>query len=63
MTSIGIPTDLNRIPEWFKDLPFDEEIMEETIVTQKIENLLGVLKWDLASAYEKTMFNDLFDWN
>ena len=63
MTSVAIPTDEKRIPQWFQDLPFDEDIMEETIVTQKIENLLGVLKWDLAAAYEKTTFNNLFDWD
>ena len=63
MVSVGIPTDEKRIPQWFQDLHFDEETMEETIVTQKIQNLLGVLDWDLEAAYEKTMFNTLFDWD
>lgn len=61
MTSIGIPTDEKRIPEWYKELPFDNDSMEETIVTKKIKNLLEVLDWDLASAETKTTFNDLFD--
>jgi DNA polymerase elongation subunit (family B) len=61
MTSIGIPTDENRIPEWYKELPFDDDEMEETIVTKKIENLLGTLGWDLTRAEDKTTFESLFD--
>lgn len=61
MTSIGIPTDLKRIPEWYKELPFDNEEMEETIVTKKINNLLGTLDWDLTRAENKTTFDNLFD--
>jgi DNA polymerase elongation subunit (family B) len=47
ITSIGYPTDESRIPKWFKELPFDAQEMEDTIVTQKVDNLLGVLEWDL----------------
>ena len=61
MTSVGIPTDEKRIPDWFKDLPFDDEAMETAIITKKIENLLGVLKWDLKSAHDNNTFGDLFD--
>ena len=39
-TSIAYPTDELRIPEWFKELPFDSEAMEQTILNQKIERLL-----------------------
>jgi hypothetical protein len=61
MTSIGYPTDAKRIPDWFKELPFDDGLMEETIITKKIENLIGVLKWDLQSAAANNTFSDLFD--
>lgn len=61
ITSIGIPTDEKRIPDWFKDLPFDEVEMENIIVTKKIENLLGVLNWNLDSAKNSTKFDSLFD--
>jgi len=61
MTSIGIPTDEKRIPQWYQDLPFDEDEMEEAIVSKKISNLLGTLDWDLSRAESKTTFNDLFD--
>jgi len=61
MTSIGIPTDLKRIPQWYKELPFDNDEMEEAIVTKKINNLLGTLDWDLTRAESKTTFDNLFD--
>jgi DNA polymerase elongation subunit (family B) len=48
-TSIGYPTDELHLPAWFKELPFDNTEMEATVVDQKIDNLLGVLNWDLAS--------------
>jgi DNA polymerase elongation subunit (family B) len=63
-TSIGYPTDEMHLPQWFKDLPFDDAEMEATVVDQKIDNLLGVLNWDLASATNtENMFQSLFDWS
>jgi DNA polymerase elongation subunit (family B) len=60
-TSVGYPTDETHIPDWFKELPFDDSLMEDTIVEQKVENLLGVLDWDLKSKTNiKTTFNSLF---
>ena len=59
--SVGYPTDVSHIPQWFKDLPFDDALMEATIVDQKVENLLGVLKWDISEHTNiKTTFDDLF---
>jgi DNA polymerase elongation subunit (family B) len=49
-TSIGYPTDEMHLPQWFKDLPFADSEMEATVVDQKIDNLLGVLGWDLKSS-------------
>jgi hypothetical protein len=46
-TSVGYPTDETRLPEWFKELPFDDSSMESTIVDQKVENLLGVLRCNI----------------
>jgi DNA polymerase elongation subunit (family B) len=60
-TSIGYPTDEMHLPQWFKDLPFDDSEMEATVVDQKIDNLLGVLDWDLASATNtENTFTSLF---
>jgi DNA polymerase elongation subunit (family B) len=62
ITSVARPTDEHNIPQWFKDLPFDDETMELTVIDKKIENLLGVLNWGLADATDiSSTFNDLFD--
>ena len=61
-TSVGYPTDETRLPEWFKALPFDDNHMENTVVSKKLENLLGVLKWDLDKAAANNTYNDLFEW-
>ena len=60
-TSIAYPTDELRLPDWFKQLPFDDSLMETTLVDKKIENLLGVLNWDLKSNTDtNTTFDSLF---
>jgi len=62
MTSIAYPTDEQRLPQWFKDMPFDTDAMQETIITQKVENLLGVLEWDLAASTNiSSTFESLFE--
>ena len=61
-TSVGYPTDETHLPTWFKELPFDDSLMEATVVDQKVDNLLGVLEWDLASATNtENTFTSLFD--
>lgn len=61
-SSIGYPTDEQRLPQWFKELPFDDSLMESTIVDQKIDNLLSVLEWDIASATNtENTFQSLFE--
>jgi DNA polymerase elongation subunit (family B) len=63
-TSIGYPTDETHLPQWFKDLPFDDAEMETTVVDQKLDNLLGVLEWDLKSATNtENTFQSLFDFS
>jgi len=60
-TSIGYPTDELRLPDWFKELPFDDSAMSETIIDNKLDNLIGVLSYDLESTKQHTTFNSLFD--
>jgi intein/homing endonuclease len=60
-TSIAYPIDELRLPEWFKELPFDHDLMEETIIDNKLDNLLGVLDLDLESSKLYNTFNDLFE--
>jgi DNA polymerase elongation subunit (family B) len=60
-TSVGYPTDETHIPQWFKELPFDDASMETGIVDQKVENLLGVLNWKIAENTQiATTFDNLF---
>jgi DNA polymerase elongation subunit (family B) len=60
-SSVGYPTDESHIPGWFKELPFDDALMETGIVDQKVENLLGVLNWKISENTQiSTTFDDLF---
>jgi len=62
-TSVGYPTDVLHIPQWFKDLPFDNSAMEGAIVDQKVENLLGVLEWKIKENTDiGSTFDSLFSW-
>ena len=61
MTSIAYPTDELRLPTWFTELPFDTREMEKTLIDEKIDNLLGVLNWDLKSNIDaSSTFDSLF---
>ena len=61
-TSIAYPTDEMHLPEWFRELPFDDGAMESTVIDGKIDNLLGVLDWDIGSATNtENTFQTLFD--
>jgi DNA polymerase elongation subunit (family B) len=60
-TSIAYPVDELRLPQWFCELPFDDAAMEQTLVDEKIDNLLGVLEWDIRSNTDtNSTFDDLF---
>lgn len=60
-TSVARPIDELHLPQWFKDLPFDEHQMEKDVIDTKIENLLGVLEWDIAPAIKiDNTFNQFF---
>lgn len=60
ITSIAYPIDELRLPEWFKELPFDHRAMEETIIDNKVANLIGGLGWDISASDQKTSFDMLF---
>ena len=61
-TSVAYPTDELRLPDWFKELPFDGDAMESVIIDNKLDNLIGVLKYDLESTKQNNTFNSLFEW-
>jgi DNA polymerase elongation subunit (family B) len=60
-TSVAYPTDVMRLPEWFKELPFDDAAMAETIIDNKLDNLIGVLDYPLEDTKRHNTFNSLFD--
>ena len=60
ITSVAYPVDEMHLPKWFQELPFDHNEMEVTIINNKIDNLLGVLQWDLASTESINCFSNLF---
>ena len=60
-TSVAYPVDELRLPQWFKDLPFDDAEMEATIIDAKLENLIGVLEWDIVGTEQTNTFNKLFE--
>ena len=60
-TSVAYPTDELRLPDWFKELPFDGDAMESTIIDNKLDNLIGVLNYDLEDTKQNNTFNSLFD--
>lgn len=62
--SVSYPIDETRLPKWFTELPFDSGTMEDRVVDQKVENLIGILKWDIAaSTQNKNTFNSLFSFD
>jgi len=59
--SIAYPVDTPHLPDWFKTLPFDEELMLEKVVDKKVKNMIGVLKWDLSKTdMQEDHFGTLF---
>ncbi len=59
-TSVAYPVDELRLPKWFQELPFDHSEMETTIINNKLDNLIGVLEWDLDSTTQDNTFSSLF---
>ena len=60
-TSVAYPTDELRMPDWFKELPFDDAAMAETIIDNKLDNLIGVLNYPLEDTKRHNTFSSLFD--
>ena len=62
-TSVAYPVDELRLPEWFKKLPFNDAEMENSVIDEKLGNLIGVLEWDISSTRSDNNFNKLFDFD
>ena len=59
--SVAYPVDEMHLPEWFKQLPFDCETMEQSVLDKKIENVLGAMKWDLSRINHSLALDQFFD--
>jgi hypothetical protein len=59
--SIAYPTDELQLPQWFKDLPFDEDAMEKAVLDKKIGNVIGIMGWDLNRANESETLEAFFE--
>lgn len=46
MDSVAIRSGEIVIPEWFKELPFDNAAHEFKLITKKMNNIFGTLQWD-----------------
>lgn len=63
VNTIAYPADQIRLPEWFKELPFDHNEMEKALIDNKLTNLIGVLKYKLPIVQDNDMFSTLFTFN
>jgi hypothetical protein len=45
--SIALPLGTRVVPQWFKELPFNVDMMLEKLVYRKLEVTFDALKWDL----------------
>jgi hypothetical protein len=59
-TSIAYPIDETHLPDWFLELPFDNDEMESVLIDKKIDNLIGVLQYDLGNTHETPLFDQFF---
>lgn len=43
---VAVRVGEDYIPEWFRELPFDDAAHEKKLIDQKLENVFGSLGWD-----------------
>lgn len=60
ITSIAYPIDENNLPEWFTMLPFDTEKMEEKLIDKKLDNIVGLMNYNIETT-KLTIDDSLFD--
>jgi len=59
--SIAYPTDELHLPDWFKELPFDDKDMEGKVLDKKIENVIGKMGFDLSKINESEVLDEFFN--
>jgi len=60
-TSVAYPTDELNLPKWFKELPFDEEAMEEAVLDKKVTNVIGAMGFDLSRIHDSETLQQFFE--
>ena len=60
-TNVAYPVDELHLPDWFKALPFDDDLMEQSVLDQKIKNVLGAMGWDMSRINESEAFGEFFE--
>ena len=60
-TSVAYPTDELNIPKWFKELPFDEDAMEEAVLDKKVSNVIGAMGFDLSRMHDSETLQAFFE--
>ena len=60
-SSVAYPVDELKLPAWFKELPFDEDAMEEAVLDKKISNVIGQMGFDLARIHESETLSAFFE--
>jgi len=58
--SVAFPVDEKNLPKWFTSLPFDTSLMEEKLIDNKLDNIIGTLKWNLKISKMSDSFTNLF---
>ena len=62
--SVAFPVDEPHLPDWFLELPFDDDAMMASIVDKKVKNLLGCLHWDLSrTTADAELMEELFNFS
>jgi hypothetical protein len=60
-TSVAYPTDELNLPKWFKELPFDDEAMEEAVLDKKVTNFIGAMGFDLSRIHDSETLQQFFE--
>ena len=58
--NIAYPIDENNLPSWFYDLQFDAKKMEEKLIDKKLDNIVGLMGYKIASTKIKKIDNSMF---
>ena len=59
--AVAYPTDEMHLPKWFKELPFDDDVMEQSVLIKKIDNVLGAMNWDLSRITDSEALDKFFE--